>query len=153
VATAALAQEAIGVVAIAGDRFAVMTRDGVVLTYDPTTHTARPIVPASTAIAFSLDRRRAAAVVGGAIVVVDLATGERWTVLDQIDLDSGWLALSPDGDTLLAAETTFGTTHAIDRWHLAQPGDLRAWIATATNARPPTRQRGVIDWQPLPAPR
>jgi tRNA A-37 threonylcarbamoyl transferase component Bud32 len=147
VTVAPLPQGLGAIYAVAGDRVAVSTADGVLHLHDPERGTFEPVLTAATDLAFAADGSRAVARIDDGIVAVDFATGGHWTVLDRIDIGSGWLALSPDGATLLVGERTPGSPERVDRFSLAEPADLRAWVRGATNAR--RTVRGAIEWQSL----
>jgi hypothetical protein len=152
---APLPQPPIGLLTVTGDRVVIHSQDGAVWRYEPETRALRQILPATTTLTFSLDRTRAAALIDNAVVVVDLATGQRWTVLDRIQLALDALALSPDGRDLLAGEperSRTGGSH-LSWWRIEVPEDPRGWVETATNARKPSLTNGTIDWRPLSASR
>jgi hypothetical protein len=136
---------------VAGGAIAVSTTDRGLHVFDATTKRLRPPIAACSGVTFARDGSRAACLVDGAVTIVELATGERWSVLDHAELAHRGLALSADGETLFAAVRD-GSRWTVHGWRLGFGAPLADWVQQATNALPPAITRNSIEWRDLAAP-
>jgi hypothetical protein len=139
---------------VAADRIAFELTDGSLAIYDPVTRVVAPALPPTAAApVFADDGSRAVTVLDGGLVVVELASGERWTLVDRFALADGSLAIAPDGSSVVAGaarrqNAPAGAPSYLYRWRLPRITDPQAWIRGATNAIKPGRARDALGWSP-----
>jgi hypothetical protein len=139
-------------IAVTASEVAIVTADRATHLLDLETRRIAPVLPAASQVAFSADRRVAAAQVAGSIEVADLVSGESWHLYDDVTLGMAALAISPDGSVVVAGEVGERRADEIAWWRLDPDSGAAAWARSATNALPPRDPRGVIEWAPLPPP-
>jgi hypothetical protein len=107
-------------------------------------------LPALVDLAYAHDGTIAAARSGDAVVVIDLATGDHWPIVDHLEVQPGGIAVSTDA--VIVAELASDDRSTIYRFPSHSPEDLRSWARGATNAAVPTTIRGALEFRRLPAP-
>jgi hypothetical protein len=130
-----------------GKRLAVITPDNAVHVVDPSTGDAVPALPACDAIAIAKQGSAAAAVCSQGVSVADLATGDRWSIEGVDTSRLSRVAMSSDGEWLVAV--TGGSTESgyLIVWRVGLPrgAALAAWVGGLTNAIAP--HGATIEWE------